>query len=516
MNKLGIYFGPRVISVVETKDRNAVNIFEIPQIAISPDNLQEEKVPQEIKIATFLKNEFISRRIEVREVNIVLSGKDLIVRTFEMPVLAQKELATAVNFEAKKYTPFKIEDLIADFQYKLDKISRKNSILYVGIKKETLDKYLSIFEQIAFRIRSIEYSAFSILRLLKLVPIKEKGIIGVIGVDFMKNDEINLVVLEDGVPLFTRDITSISGIEGENINTQELQTAAFLEKLKSELLVSLNYYDRKFLGKKIDKIFFLMSPNYQADLLEVFKDIDLNIQFIDIDKYIGRVAPFSLTFIKAYSGSLSEIKTDIKINLLSAKEKSLKKISAKLPVPISLFSLLEPSLKVIIACLLICIGFFLFGSYRQVPIKQEVENIINTRPKISAIILTGTSEELNNLYSNYKAKIAILENLTKRKIYLTKILGLIPRLMPENMWLSGLSFNSTREENRADLKFEGMVYLDDENKEINLLDNFLSNLKKDPIFTQYFKEINISSLDRKQIGKYMATSFVIFCHNENL
>lgn len=516
MNKLGIYFGPRVISVVETKDRNAVNIFEIPQIAISPDNLQEEKVPQEIKIATFLKNEFISRRIEVREANIVLSGKDLIVRTFEMPVLAQKELATAVNFEAKKYTPFKVEDLIADFQYKLDKISRKNSILYVGIKKETLDKYLSIFEQIAFRIRSIEYSAFSILRLLKLVPIKEKGIIGVIGVDFMKNDEINLVVLEDGVPLFTRDITSISGIEGENINTQELQTAAFLEKLKSELLVSLNYYDRKFLGKKINKIFFLMSPNYQADLLEVFKDISLDIQFINIDKCIGQVAPFSLTFIKAYSGSLSEIKTDIKINLLSAKEESLKKISAKLPVPISLFSLLEPSLKVIITCLLICIGFFLFGSYRQVPLKQEVENIINMRPKVSAVILTGTSEELNNLYSNYKAKIAILENLTKRKIYLTKILSLIPRLMPENMWLSGLSFNSTREENRADLRFEGMVYLDDENKEINLLDNFLSNLKKDPIFTQYFKEINISSLDRKQIGKYMATSFVIFCHNENL
>jgi len=100
MNKLGIYFGTQGISIVETKLKKPVNNILIPHSVISPVELLEEKVPVSEKIAVLIKNELINRRIEVKEVTIILSGRDLIIRTFEMPILPKEELLTAINFES--------------------------------------------------------------------------------------------------------------------------------------------------------------------------------------------------------------------------------------------------------------------------------------------------------------------------------------------------------------------------------------------------------------------------------
>ena len=176
MNRLGIYFGPQGISIVETKLKQPLNNIYIPKSEISPAELSEEKVPEEIKIITLLKNELIRLGIESKEATLILPGKDLIIRTFEMPILSQEELLSAVNFEAKKYLPFKIEELFSDCQWKLDKAAKKNLVLFVGIKKETLDRYLSILDEIGLKAKSIEYSAFSILRIAKLAGIELEDI----------------------------------------------------------------------------------------------------------------------------------------------------------------------------------------------------------------------------------------------------------------------------------------------------------------------------------------------------
>jgi len=44
MSSLGIYFGPRSISIVDTKGRRLINEVQIPQTSMTPGEL-EEKVP---------------------------------------------------------------------------------------------------------------------------------------------------------------------------------------------------------------------------------------------------------------------------------------------------------------------------------------------------------------------------------------------------------------------------------------------------------------------------------------
>jgi len=512
MNTLGVYFGPQLISIVETKGNKLINYTKVSQATVSAGEILEEKVPAPVKLIALLKDELMQNNIEANEAIVSISGKDLIVRTFEMPILPRQELDTAVNFEVKKYIPFKIEDLISDFQYKLDKTIQKTRVLFVGIKKEALDNYLNILNQLGIKIKSIEYSAFSILRLIKLADIKEKGVIAVVNIDVTKDDEANFVVLDDGFPLFSRDISLMGGDE-EVAKDEEAQSGIILDKLKREIQISLDYYDRKFPGKNISKIFFITNPNYRADLDGFIKELGLGIHFIDINKYIDRAVPFSLAFVKGYSSSLSKINIAVKINLLLAKERVTKNTAAAAEalMPLSWVMRFKSDIIVGIACFLIFIMTLLSGIYRGLPVQNELKNIINIRPATSTVSGELSYKELLDINSNYKIKAGAMDNIIKNRLYLTPLLDAIPRVVPEGIRLVNLSF--TKEEEKTELILEGTAYLGDSGKELELVNTFLSRLKENPTFTKYFKEMSIISTGRKQIEKPSITNFIISCQD---
>jgi Tfp pilus assembly PilM family ATPase len=508
MNALGIYFGPQLISIIETKGSKPINYIQVSQSTVSAGELLEEKVPVPVKLIALLKDELMRNNIEANEAIVSISGKDLIVRTFEMPIMPRQELDTAVNFELKKYIPFKIEDLISDFQYKLDKTIQKTRVLFVGIKKEALDNYLNILSQLGIKIKSIEYSAFSILRLLKLADIKEKGIIAVVNIDITKDDEANFVVLDDGFPLFSRDISLMAGYE-EVVKAEETQQGVILEKLKREIQISLDYYDRKFPGKNISKIFFITNPDYRADLDGFIKELGLDIHFIDINKYIDKPILFSLAFVKGYSSSLSKIDIAVKINLLSAKERVTKKTAAEALTPLSWVMRFKSDVIVAAVCFSIFIVIFLSGLYRISPLQEELNNIINIRPAASTISGGLSYKELLDINSNYKMKAEAMDNIIKNRLYLTPLLDAIPRVVPKGIRLVNLSFKEEEEKN--ELILEGTAYLGDSDKELELVNAFLSRLKENSTLTEYFKEMSVVSTGHKQIEKASITNFIISC-----
>jgi len=510
MSSLGIYFGSKFISIVETKGKKILNNIQISRSQYSVGELGE-RVPEELKIVAIFKEELRKNRIEAREASVTLSGKDLVIRNFEMPVLSRQELETAVNFEAKKYIPFKVEDLVSDFQLKSDRFNRQNLILFAGIKKEVLDKYLSIFSQLDIRPNVIEYSAFSVLRFLQLAELRYKGIICIINIDLQEEDEVNFLVLENGFPLFSRDITLLGGPEGAVV-PQEIDTAAMLEKLKIEIHISLDYYNRKLPLKKISKAFFIADPVFQADL-EVFgKDLGLAAQFKDVTKYLDKTVSYSPSLIKGYGCSLFKtIRTDVRINLLSAKAKvkpPKEKAVAEEAAP--LFSGFKVSPLVILLGLALC-GLVLafFYIYKIQPLRREIAGIISQRPSVATVSPSAPYEELSSQETSYRGKINNIAALFKKEIYATEVLEALPRLMPEGVWLLDLSFWG--EESNKELMLKGMAYLADNTRELGQVNDFVSALKGDRIFGRYFKNITLLAADTRAFQQKTATHFSISC-----
>ena len=116
MNSLGIYFGIRDINLVETSGNKILNNIRLPHPKLEISEELEEKVPTDVKIVALLKDAFRSYRINASEATFCISGQDLVIRTFEIPLLPHSEFRGGVSFEAKKYIPFKLEDLNYDFQ----------------------------------------------------------------------------------------------------------------------------------------------------------------------------------------------------------------------------------------------------------------------------------------------------------------------------------------------------------------------------------------------------------------
>ena len=100
----------------------------------------------------------------------------------------------------------------------------------------------------------------------------------------------------------------------------------------------------------------------------------------------------------------------------------------------------------------------------------------------------------------------------KNQLYATYPLDAIPRALPEGAWLT--SFNlSQKKDGSQELILNGYVYLDNSEKEFDSVNVFLTNLKKDSVFANYFQEMVINSIDRKTVRSKSVAVFTIVCKN---
>ncbi|MDO9573319.1 MAG: hypothetical protein Q7J37_05510, partial [Candidatus Omnitrophota bacterium] len=70
-----------------------------------------------------------------------------------------------------------------------------------------------------------------------------------------------------------------------------------------------------------------------------------------------------------------------------------------------------------------------------------------------------------------------------------------------------------KEDGRPEVILEGEAYLGDSDKEFEVVSKFLSNLKSNRFFSKNFKEITITSVDRRVIGDESVAIFSIACRN---
>ncbi|MBU4251549.1 MAG: pilus assembly protein PilM [Candidatus Omnitrophica bacterium] len=510
MNSLGIYFGIKDINLVEASGNKILNNIRLPHPKLEISEL-EEKVPTDVKIMALLKDAFRSYRINADDATFCISGQDLVIRTFEIPLLPQSELRGAVSFEAKKYIPFKLEDLDYDFQVLFNKKNKTSLVLFVGIKKEILASYVSFAKQLNLKINALEYSAFSVLRFLKLAGFSDAGVIASLCFDLNNEDEASFTVFENGFSLFSRDF-DFAGEPAGFEQTAESDLMQKQDKLKNEIRISFDYYKRKFPDKDVKNIFVVSDKESQQGLKSFFAEISIPVRFADTQKLLGRTAGYSSILVKSFAVALfKSAPLKIKINLIGSKLKASRE-AASAGNPFALLEGVKVDLKFIFLGVIVCLAVFGYGLIRTQTTQQELEAIKNKRLKISSLANTADFQELSNISSQYRKKIASLDNLVKNQMYVTPLLNTIPAAMPKGVWLESFNLSQTKD-GRLELALNGGVYLEDGDQEFESVNIFITNLKKDPIFSGNFKEIAISFIDRRNVQNKNIAIFKITCKN---
>ena len=161
------------------------------------------------------------RRMGLRNktVAVGVSNQKVVVRLIDLPYMERAELAGAIQYQAQDYIPIPLEEAIIDFQiigdYMTPADEHMMEVLLVAAQWDMVSSIVTAVEGAGLRLAQIDVTAFALVRALlgptaSWLDEMSDAPGGAIGVVHIGSGLTNIVVVERGLPRFTR-VSSLSG-----------------------------------------------------------------------------------------------------------------------------------------------------------------------------------------------------------------------------------------------------------------------------------------------------------------
>lgn len=124
------------------------------------------------EIANIIRKMVNDAKINVKTVNIALPESQVYTKVIEMPPLSDKELASAIYWEAEQQIPVSISNLTLDYKV-LERQNKDNDnknmrVLLVGAPTHVIEKYKNVLSLAGLEIVSVETEVLAVIRALVL------------------------------------------------------------------------------------------------------------------------------------------------------------------------------------------------------------------------------------------------------------------------------------------------------------------------------------------------------------
>ncbi|OGH18472.1 MAG: hypothetical protein A2770_02595 [Candidatus Levybacteria bacterium RIFCSPHIGHO2_01_FULL_38_12] len=166
--------------------------------------LSESPIDEDEMVKTIRKT-ITEGKITTPYVNIALPESQVYTRVIEMPVLSDKELASAIYWEAEQQIPVPLQSVTLDWTVlkrgeKGQQVG-KMVVLLVGASTKLIEKYQKILTSAGLIINSIEAEVLSVIRALVTAGKFPSSLILNIGAL-----STSLAIVKDGIMIFTYTI----------------------------------------------------------------------------------------------------------------------------------------------------------------------------------------------------------------------------------------------------------------------------------------------------------------------
>jgi len=250
------------------------------------------------RVAALLKKLYTESGIKTYKAVTALPNFSVFNSVITLPVMNKKELEAAVRWEAKKFIPMPIEEVVLDWRI-IDTIQvgqkRKNyRILLTAASRKLVKRYVEIFKQADLELLSLETESFALAR--SLIG-KSQATTMIIDTSALTTD---IIIIEKGIPAFNRSIDvggiTISRAIANSLNVDFKRAEQFkrdigmaggskipqviegiLKPVVDEMHYSLKLYQDQS-GKMVEQIILSGGSAYLPNLVNYFsKVIDLRI-----------------------------------------------------------------------------------------------------------------------------------------------------------------------------------------------------------------------------------------------
>ena len=203
---IGLDIGSGFVKVVEVDHSgDQPEVSRVAMRPLLPDAIVEGEIMDYGLVSEAVQGLFQDLGLKGADVVTAIGGHDVIIKKIEMDRMKEADAREVIRWEAEQHVPFDIKSVELDFQI-LDPDSEglQMQVLLVAAKRELVDNKVGLLQDAGVNPVIIDVDAFALHNAFEHnYPDSLDGIIALVNVG---HETTNVNILEDGIPILTRDI----------------------------------------------------------------------------------------------------------------------------------------------------------------------------------------------------------------------------------------------------------------------------------------------------------------------
>jgi type IV pilus assembly protein PilM len=170
------------------------------------DAIVEGEIMDPGVVAEAVKGLLVSAGVRQKRAVVAVGGRDVIVKKIQVDRMNEADAYDVVRWEAQQYVPFDIAGVELDFQVlDPDGTGLQMDVLLVAAKRELIETKLNLLADAGLEGSIVDVDAFALHNAFELnYPSEQQGVTALINIG---HEVTNVNVVQDGVPLLTRDLS---------------------------------------------------------------------------------------------------------------------------------------------------------------------------------------------------------------------------------------------------------------------------------------------------------------------
>jgi type IV pilus assembly protein PilM len=219
---VGLDIGSSSVKAVELSIKGKNKDFELSHMGVAtlpPEAIVQGAFLNSSAIVDAIREAIDSAKIKTKNVAAAVSGHSVIVKKVSLPSMTREELDEQIRWEAEQYIPFDVNEVNLDFQILDSSVTEgQMDVLLVAAKKDLIDDYVQVITEAGLIPTVIDVAAFAVENTYETnYEPKPDEVVALVNIGAQV---VNINIMMNGAPSFTRDITTAG-----NQYTEEIQKA---------------------------------------------------------------------------------------------------------------------------------------------------------------------------------------------------------------------------------------------------------------------------------------------------
>jgi type IV pilus assembly protein PilM len=181
---------------------------ELVKVAIAPllaDAIVEGEVMDPGIVSDAIRSALLSAGIKSKSVVTAVGGRDVIIKKIQIDRVREQQARELIRWEAEQHVPFDMESVELDFQIlDPDADGLEMSVLLVAAKRDLIEGKIRLLTDAEVQPAIVDVDAFALHNAFEVnYPEAMSGVVCLVNIG---HEVTNINILDDGVPLLTRDI----------------------------------------------------------------------------------------------------------------------------------------------------------------------------------------------------------------------------------------------------------------------------------------------------------------------